>query len=82
MAPAISIGSVLLIARQSRKAPSSSQISVIASFLAVASSTPAATARSLAASTQLSNTSAVAFRSGSLVLATSSATVAIGHASS
>ena len=42
---------------------------------------PADVPRSVAPAIQLSKTSAVARRSGSLVLATSSATVAIGHAS-
>ena len=54
---------------------------MIASSRAVSSAMPAAAKRSVPEAIQLSNTSAVAWRRGSLVLATSSATVAIGQAS-
>ena len=53
----------------------------IANSRAFAASIPAASYRAVAPSIQLSNTSAVAWRSGSLLLATSSATVSIGQAS-
>ncbi len=80
-APVTSRGSVLRIARLRTKAPSSEQIIPIASLRAAARVRPAAIPRRVAASIQLSKTSEVASRSVSLVLATSSATVAIGQAS-
>ena len=81
LAPATSSGSVLRAARLSTKAPSSSAMNSIASSRERSGAMPASVKRPAAPVTQLSNTSAVAWRSGSLTLATSSATVAIGQAS-
>ena len=73
------MGSVLRRARESRNAPSRS--ARIESASARGSGAPAAARSRSSAASQLSNTSAVARRSVSWVLATSPATVAIGHAS-
>src|SRR5204863_75183 len=77
-APATSSGSVLRIARASTKAPPSEHSIEIASRRARGREMPAAFRRSLATAIQPSNTSAHAARIVSLVLDTSSATVAIG----
>ena len=62
------------VARASRKAPSRRQNNDTESLRAWTRVSPSATSRASIAASQLSKTSAVALRSGSLVLATSSAT--------
>src|SRR5438128_1400334 len=79
--PVTRMGSIDLAARLNRNAPSSSATNEIASSLARRRGMPAATKSSVAPSSHRSNTSAVAWRSVSLVDATSSATVAMGQAS-
>ena len=69
-------------ARASTNAPSSALIIAIVSSRARSGDSPEPTYSSVPAATQLSNTSAQACRMISLVLETSSATVAIGQASS
>jgi class 3 adenylate cyclase len=78
-APATSTASVLRVARLRMNAPSSPLNIEIASSRAFAGAIPASVRRSVAALIQLSKTSAVAARRRSLVLATSTATVAMGQ---
>jgi hypothetical protein len=80
--PETSSGSVLRWARANTNAPSSALIIAIVSSRARPGDSPASSYNAVPACTQLSNTSAHACRSVSLVLETSSATVAIGQASS
>ena len=68
-------------ARASTNAPSSAHSRRIASSRARAAREAGLGSAAVAAAVQLSNTSAHARRMGSLVLETSSAIVAIGHAS-
>lgn len=72
--PAATMGSTVRCARQRTKAPSSAE--------STASARSRSPRRSVSATVHCSKTSAVARRKSSLVLATSRATVAIGHASS
>ncbi len=72
---------MLRVARASTNAPSSAQNRAMASSRASASLAPAPANRAAPAAIQRSNTSAHASRMTSLALETSSATVAIGHAS-
>ena len=72
---------MLRLARASTNAPSSAQIIAITSSRAVAAGSPASVKRGIPAAIHDSNTSAHAIRIGSLVEETSSAIVAIGHAS-
>jgi hypothetical protein len=73
---------VLRNTRASTNAPSSALIIAMTSSRARGAGSPAAVKRGNPAAIQLSNTSAQAIRIASLLLETSSATVAIGHASS
>src|SRR5262249_11990057 len=79
--PAARSGAVLRKARASTKAPSSEASIASETLRARAGATPAPRRHCAVRASQLVNTSAHAWRIGSFVLETSSATVAIGHAS-
>jgi hypothetical protein len=80
--PATRSGSMSRRARESTNAPSRAASMATVSSRAVSGVAPARSKRSAPRLIQLSKTSAQAWRIVSLVLDTSSATVAIGHASS